>query len=246
MTKILVTGSTGQLGAPTTAALRAAGYDVRGLTRAGGEGAVAGDIVTGQGLDDALRGIDTVVHLATTNGARDVVMAKNLTAAAQRMGVSHFVLISIVGIERIPLGFYRDRVVIEDIVMSSGLPFTIQRATQFHSFIDTMFSAQKFLPLLVVPRWTYQPIDIGEVASRLAELAQGAPRGRVDDIGGPAQRSMRDLHAAWKKATGSKRGVMVVHLPGALFAAYDAGVNLVPGAPEGRGTFEAYLEEKYR
>lgn len=246
MTKILVTGSSGQLGRPTTAALRAAGLDVRGLTRSGGTGAAAGDLVTGLGLEAALGGVDTVVHLATNNGKHDIEMAKNLTDAAKRAQVSHLVLISIVGIERIPLRFYHDRVAIEEIAGASGVPLTIQRATQFHSLIDTIFSAQKLLPVIIAPQWTFQPIAVKEVAARLAALAVDRPQGRVDDIGGPAQRSIRDLHRAWQRATGSKRPAVTVHLPGKLFAAYDAGVNLVPGPPYGRGTFESYLEEKYR
>ncbi|MBJ8338775.1 SDR family oxidoreductase [Antrihabitans sp. YC3-6] len=244
--RFLVTGSTGQLGKPTLAALTAAGHDARGLTRRGGADAVAADLLTGHGVDEALVGIDTVVHLATTNGKKDLLIAEHLAAAAVRAKVTHLVVVSIVGIDEIPLSFYKQRVRIEEIMHASGIPLTLQRATQFHSLVDSMFSSQRFLPVVVAPAIRLQPIAVEEVGAKLAELAVGPPLGRVPDIGGPTQRTMKDLHGAWRAATGGKRPAVGLRLPGKLFAAYDAGVNLVEGPTYGRSTFEAYLADKYR
>lgn len=247
MAEILVTGSTGQLGRPTAAALRAAGHAVRGLNRSGGDGAVSADLATGRGLEAACRDIATVVHLATANGAGDIGMARNLTRAARAAGVGHLVLVSIVGIDRIPLGFYRDRLRIEELARDSGVPLTVQRATQFHSLVDRLFAAQRMLPVVLVPRhWRFQPIAVEDVAVRLAALAEGGPQGRVDDIGGPAVRSLPELYAAWRGATGGRRPALGVPIPGRLGAAFAAGRNLVPGAPYGTRDFESYLAEKYR
>lgn len=243
---ILVTGSTGLLGAPTLAALRASGCDAHGLTRSGRSGSAVGDLLTGEGVSEALAGVDTVVHCAQTAGRRDLQLATNLTAAAAKAGVRHLVLISIVGIESIPLGYYRQRVEIEKIAQMSGLPLTILRATQFHSFLDKLLVAQRYLPVILAPRWRFQPIAAEEVAARLAELATGEPQGRVPDIGGPHQLEMSELIESWKAATGSRRPSITAHLPGALFAAYDNGSNLVPGAPFGRQTFAEYLAHKYQ
>lgn len=245
MTGYLVTGATGQLGRPTAAALRADGHDVRGLTSSGREGTAAADLVTGEGVDTALEGIDTVVHLATANGRRDLEMARTLARAARRSGVGHLVLVSIVGVDRIPLPFYRDRLRIEEIVAGSGVPSTVQRATQFHSLVAGLFAAQRFVPAVVAPAWRFQPVAAEEVAVRLAELAVGEPRGRVPDIGGPEQRDLRDLHAAWKRASGDRRPLLPVRLPGKLFAAYEGGAALVRGEPFGRRVFEDYLRERY-
>jgi uncharacterized protein YbjT (DUF2867 family) len=242
---ILVTGSTGTLGTPTLAALRAAGHDVRGLTRSGRNGSVVGDLFTGAGVAEGFRGIDTVVHCAQSRGKNDVKIAENLMAAAASAGVGHLVLISIVDIDRIPMPYYRQRLDIERVAKASSVPLTIQRATQFHTLIDQLYRAQKYSPVLLAPGWRLQPIAVEEVAARLAELAAAAPQGRVPDIGGPQQWTMRDLLNAWKKATGSRRPGMNVRLPGKMFAAYDAGAGLVPGEPFGRVTFDDYLAQKY-
>lgn len=252
MAKYLVTGSTGQLGAPTALRLRELGYNVQGLTRGGGPDAIACDLLTGEGLDAALDSVDTVVHLATTNSGKDVAMAENLAAAAARAGTAHLVLVSIVGIEEIPIGFYRDRVRIEQAFLDSGVPLTIQRATQFHSFVDRVFTAQRLSPVILGPSWRFQPIAVEDVAARLAELAVGEPRGRVPDLGGPEQRELREWHREWRAAAGSRRPMWSIRLPGKLFAAYDAGVNLVGDGcsrdvgSAGVGTFGAYLADKYR
>jgi uncharacterized protein YbjT (DUF2867 family) len=99
--------------------------------------------------------------------------------------------------------------------------------------------------VLLAPGWRCQPIAVEEVAGRLAELAAGAPQGRVPDIGGPQQRTMHDLLNAWKTATGSRRPGVSVRLPGKMFAAYDTGAGLVPGQPFGAVTFDDYLARKY-
>jgi len=237
---IVVTGSTGQLGRPTAAALAEAGAEVRGLAR---HGEVPADLLSGVGVDAAFAGADTVVHAATMNGRKDLRLAANLVSAAQKAGVGHIVLVSIVGIDRIPLGFYKDRLAIEELVASSGVPFTIQRATQFHSFVERFFTSQRFSPVVFTPALRVQPIAVEEVGARLAELALGEPQGRVADIGGPETRTVRDLYAEWREATHGRRRAVPVRLPGKLFAAFDAGANLC--APFGERLFGGYLAEKY-
>ena len=248
-TRTVVTGATGHLGRPTMAALRAAGQDVVGLTSSGGPGLVQVNLLeedsAANGLLAALAGADTVVHAATTNGRHDVRMAENLVAAASAARIRHLVLISIVGIERIPIGFYRDRVRIEEIALGSGVPLTILRATQFHSFVDGVFSAQRFSPVILTPSVRLQPIAVEDVAARLAELAMEEPAGRAHDIGGPAVRTGRDLQSAWRAATGSHRPALPLRFPGRLGAAYAAGAALVPGVPFGVSTFEDYLARRY-
>src|SRR5690606_26932960 len=129
---ILVTGATSGPGRPTVARLRAAGHDVRALSRTSA-GHVVGDLRTGAGVAEALAGVDTVVHLAT-NRRTDLRDTERLLAAARDAGVSHLVYLSIVGGDRIPYGYYVDKLANEQAIADSGIPFTILRATQFHSF----------------------------------------------------------------------------------------------------------------
>jgi uncharacterized protein YbjT (DUF2867 family) len=249
MTTILVTGGTGCLGRPTVARLRAAGHDVRSLSRRTGPvtdghvtgGHVTGDLLTGVGIQDAVAGVATVLHLATGRDRKDVQAARTLLDAAEAAGVEHLVLISIVGIEEIPLAYYRDKVVIERLVTDSAVPHTILRSTQFHNLVDEILSAQRFSPILLAPKQTLQPIAVEDVADRLVELAGSDPAGRVADIGGPQRRTFPELAKVWAAAKGTRRPVWPVKLPGKVFAAYAAGHNLVPGPPYGRLTFEDYL-----
>ena len=243
MSTILVTGSTGTLGTPTTSALRVAGHTVRALSRSTGGELTTGDLLTGTGIPRAFSGADTVVHLAT--GKRDVDQATAAINAARAADVSHFVLISIVGIDDIPLGYYKGKVLIESALKESGLPHTILRATQFHQFVDGLLTGQRFSPVIFAPTFSFQPISTAEVAARLTELAGSDPAGRVADIGGPEKRTTLALAAAWKRAAGSHRAIVKLTLPGKTFAGYAAGHNLVSGAPYGKRTFDEFLEQKY-
>jgi uncharacterized protein YbjT (DUF2867 family) len=242
MMTTLVTGATGSLGTPTVTRLRAAGHDVRALSRRSGPGLTTGDLLTGAGIREALRGVDTVVHLATgPRGKGDVQAARTLLQSATDAGLRHLVLISIAGIDDIPLGVYRQKVSIERLIRESGLPYSILRATQFHSFVEGLFTAQRALPVVAAPAFPLQPIAVEEVANRLVELAGAPPAGRVPDIGGPQAQAVPDLARVWARATGTRRPVVPLFLPGKIFAAYRAGSALVPGTAYGRLTFADHL-----
>ncbi len=245
MTTTLVTGATGRLGTPTVARLRAAGHDVRALSRRSGPGLTTGDLRTGAGLREALTGVDTVLHLATgPRGTGDVTLARTLVEGAADADVRHLVLISIVGIDDVPLPYYRDKVVVERVVRESGVPHTILRATQFHHLVAGLFAVQRALPVLAAPSVALQPIAVEDIADRLLELVGSAPAGRVADIGGPEQHALPDLARLWARATGTRRPVVPVTLPGRVFAAYRAGSSLVPGPPYGRRTFAEHLADR--
>ena len=247
MQTTLVTGATGALGTPTVARLRKAGHDVRPLSRRAGPGLTSGDLLTGAGIREAVAGADTVVHLATgPRGRGDVDATHHLLDAATTARVGHVVLISIVGVDDIPLGYYRDKVIIERLVRESGLPHTILRATQFHSFVESLLAGQRLSPMVLAPRFPVQPIAVEEVADRLVDLAGSAPAGRVPDIGGPEQHQLPDLARLWAEATGTRRPVVPITLPGKLSATYRAGSALVPGPAYGRQTFADHMSSRPR
>jgi uncharacterized protein YbjT (DUF2867 family) len=242
MATILVTGGTGTLGRPAAARLRAAGHDVRVLSRKSRPGLVTGDLLTGKGIRQAATGADTVLHLAT--GRKDVALSSTLIDAAREVGIAHLVLISIVGIDQIPLGYYRGKLEIERLVTNSKLPHTILRATQFHNLLEMLFRAQRFSPVVFGPSFTLQPIAVEDIADRLVELVAAGPAGRVPDVGGPQQRTVPELAEAWKLARRSRRPIAPVKIPGKTFAAYAAGHALVSGPAYGSRTFEDFLAER--
>ena len=242
MTRVLVTGGTGTLGTPTVERLRAADCDVTVLSRKSEPGLTTGDLLTGAGIAEAVSDVDTIVHLST--GKNDVQAASNLLTAARASGVSHIVLMSIAGIDRVPLPYYRDKMAIEALVRQSRVPFTILRATQFHTLVERIFTSQRASPVTLAPSFAVQPIDPAEVASRLVELVGAPPAGRVADIGGPETRPVRDFAALWTRARGSRRPVWPLRLPGKTFAAFAAGGILVAGEPYGRSTFDEFLSAR--
>ena len=237
MTSILVTGGTGNLGRPTVEHLRAAGHEVRVLSRTTGPGLITGDLNTGSGIDVAVDGVDTIVHLATGLGRRDVQQTRNLLQVTPP--TTRVVVMSIAGIDRIPLPYYRTKLEVERLVAESGTPYTILRATQFHTLLDRIFSLP--LPAILAPSITLQPIAVEDVAGRLTELVARPVNGRAPDIGGPERRRVPELARIWKAARSSRRPVAGVRLPGKVFRAYAAGAALVDGPSYGRITFEEYV-----
>jgi uncharacterized protein YbjT (DUF2867 family) len=245
---ILVTGGTGTLGSAVVRRLLDAGLTPRTTSRRPGPGDwSASDLRTGDGLAEALAGAEVVIHCVDDirGGQGGSVLTRNLVAAAERAEVPpHLVYISIVGVDRIPLGCYRSKLADERLIEKSGLPHTILRATQFHDLVRTVLAASAVLPVMFVPSARFQPIDVGDVAVRLIELASAPPAGRAADLGGPEVRDIRELAGSWKQASGKRRPVVPVRLPGKIFGALRRGANLVPGNAAGTVTFDAYLAER--
>ena len=196
---ILVTGGTGTLGRLVVRRLRDAGREVRVLSRRGreaGEGIeyVTGDLATGQGIEAAVDGAEIIVHCAGSSKGDDD-KARNLVRPAARAGTRHLVNISVVGADRIPVvsaadramfGYFASKLAAERVVADSGLPWTTLRATQFHDLILMVAQQMTKLPVIPVPAGVrFQPVDAGEVAGRLVELALGTPAGLAPDMAGP-------------------------------------------------------------
>ena len=250
MSRVVVTGGTGQVGRALIPLLDAAGHDVRVLSRRPGPGqghtVVRADLVSGAGVADAMRDADVVVHLATTNGRRDVDLARTLVAALRTVPAAegrpaHLIYLSIVGSDRIPLAYYRHKTSAEELAVASGLPVTVLRSTQFHTLVARLFASQRALPGLGVPAIPMQPIDVGEVAARLAELVAAPPAGRVPDIGGPQIEPLATFAAQWQRAHGRPARQLPLRVPGPTFAAYRRGLHTVPGPGFGTRTFADFL-----
>ncbi|MFI1163958.1 SDR family oxidoreductase [Streptomyces sp. NPDC020801] len=245
MTTILVTGGTGTLGRLVVERLRADGHEVRVLSRHTLPYAV--DLREGgPGLDAAVAGVDTIVHCASSPRGGDEEAAAHLIAAARRAGVGHLVYISIVGVDRVPFGYYESKLAVEKLIGESGLGWTVLRATQFHDLLATLFEALAKPPVVLLPAGVRdQPVEVAEVAARLAELALAPPAGRVPDMGGPEIRTLDSLARAHLKATGRRRPVLRIPLAGRAYRGFREGGHLAPARAVGKRTFEEYLTSRF-
>jgi uncharacterized protein YbjT (DUF2867 family) len=255
---ILVTGGTGTLGSQLVPRLREAHCRVRVLSRRShepGDGVeyVTGDLATGAGLEGALDGVETIVHLA--GSARgDGEKARQLVEAASRAGIRHLVYISVVGADRVPVdsgvdramfGYFAAKRAAECVVEGSGLPWTTLRATQFHDLTLMTVRQMAKLPVIPVPSgFQFQPVDSGEVAARLVELTLGTPSGLVPDLAGPRVYEMADLVRSYLRISHRHRPILPVRIPGGAARAIRAGANLAPDRAVGRRTWEDFLAER--
>lgn len=250
---VLVTGGTGTLGRAVVHTLIDVGLPVRVLSRQPPSPHVPvevewaiGDLLTGEGLDDAFAGVSAVVHCATDpRQGRDVEAAARLLMAARAAEVPHLVYISIVGVDQVPFPYYRTKLQVEDLIEHGGVPWTILRATQFHDLVDTMLGALTLGPVTVVPSDTSdQPVDVREVAARLVGLVGAGPSGRVPDMGGPEVLDIADIARQRNNALGRRGGVWAAPFPGKTAAAFRAGGHLAPEHADGQITYAQHLARR--
>lgn len=252
---ILVTGGTGTLGRLVIPLLRDPGCNVRVISRQSQEAAdgveyVTGDLATGEGIEAAVRGVKTIVHLAGTAKGDDE-KARRLVGAATRAGARHVVYISVVGADRIPIvsgidramfGYFGAKLAAERIVSGSGLPWTTLRATQFQETFFKVAEAMAKLPVVPVPKgFQFQPVAATEVAARIVELALGDPAELVPDLAGPKIYQMADLIRGYLRAFHKRRLIVPVPTIGKAARAMREGATLSPGRAVGHRTWEEFL-----
>ncbi len=198
-------------------------------------------------MDLAVRGAQTIIHCASSpfRKARqaDVEGTKRLLEAAITAGVSHLVYISIVGIDRASsYPYYRIKLDTERVIEGSPVPYTILRATQFYDLVLMVVRLLERTPVMVVPNgFSGQPIDAGEVAGRMVELALSDPAGRVPDIGGPEVRTVADIVRGYLEVTGRRKKTLMFWLPGKTARAFREGALTCPNNRYGEIRWEEFL-----
>jgi uncharacterized protein YbjT (DUF2867 family) len=250
---VLVTGGTGRLGRHVVTLLRNRGHRARIFSRnpKGHDDTVQGDLSTGAGLVKAVAGMDAIIHAATqlTNlRSTDVIGTRRLLAMGREAGIMHVVYVSIVGMEGIHYPYYKAKLAAEAIVQENIVPWSILRATQFHTLMETFLGAFTKPPLIApVPfTWQFQPVDPKEVAARLVEVVTHEPAGRVPDFGGPEVRDFKSIAVSWLKARKSNKRLINLPMPMMRFSReFAEGRLLTPDHKDGTITFEQYLAEKY-
>lgn len=237
--KIAVIGGTGMVGAEVVRQLAADGHQVRILSRRPPGAAPSGsshhpiDLRSREGLDAALRGVDTVIDVANERkSARKILVdgTEDLLRRCEALKVRHYVGISIIGCEKVGMDYYVAKTAQEKVIRSAPVGWSLVRATQFHELIDFLFTTTakfRFSPVASVP---VQPVAATVVARELARLAIADPRGEVKEIAGPRVETLRDLSRTWRATRGRRALPLPVWLPGKTGKALRGGALTEPSA----------------
>jgi uncharacterized protein YbjT (DUF2867 family) len=252
---VLVTGGTGALGRHVVMQLRQAGHRARIYSRnpEGHVDSVRGDMATGAGLLRALSGMDAIIHAASATAdlrkgrATDVVGTRRLLKLARDADIRHVVFVSIVGMEGVAYPYYKTKLAAEAVVRENMLPWSVLRATQFHTLMEVFLGTLSKVPgLAAVPfGWQFQPVDPREVARRLVEVVQQEPAGMLPDFGGPEVRDFKSIAESWLASRKSKKRLVDLWLPFKFSRQFADGRLLCPDHKDGAITFEQYLAGRY-
>jgi len=238
--KLAVAGGTGTVGSHVVDVARSRGHEVVVLSRSEGV-----DLVTGEGVDSALRDVSAVVDvtsIGTQSAEASIAFFSAVTRTLLASPVPHLVSLSIVGIDGSEYGYYQGKQAQERELAAAEGGFTLLRATQFHEFAPQIAGQFSFGPLTLAPTMRTQPIAAREVATRLVDLAEGSPQGRVADLAGPREENLAEMIRGYLRVTGRRGPVLQLSLPGAGFVAMRSGSLLPPvGADLGTQTYAEWL-----
>lgn len=237
---VLLIGGTGLIGRKVTDRLRHAGHEARAASRSLGV-----NTVTGEGLDDALAGVQVVVDVTNSSEFADQAVmeffqtsGRNLLAAGQRAGVSHHVVLSVVGTDRLQQsGYFRAKWEQEEMVRRSGLPYSIVRSTQFYEFLDAIAAASVSGDTIQLAPVAFQPIAASDAADFLMEIITGDPLNGMIEIAGPERSYLTELIERYFSIKNDSRKVMA-NREARYFGARVNDQSLVPGPDARIGTMD--------
>jgi uncharacterized protein YbjT (DUF2867 family) len=202
--KIVVIGGTGLIGAKTVPILSQDGHEVVVASPKSGV-----NTITGEGLKEVMAGAQVVIDLANSPSFEDKAVleffetsGRNLLAAEAAAGVRHHVALSIVAIDRTDNGYFRAKAAQERLIVASGIPYTIVRATQFLEFLGGIVASSADGNRVRLPPCLFQPIAADDVAAIVAEMALAAPRNGIVEIAGPERAPLDQIVARYLKAVG--------------------------------------------
>lgn len=230
--KILVIGGTGLIGRKLVKVLNERGHEAIAASPATNV-----NTITGEGLDDALVGVDTVVDVANSPSFEDEAVltffqtsTRNLLAAETRAGVRHHVALSVVGTQRLAeSGYFRAKIAQEALIDQGGIPYTIVHCTQFFEFLGSIVQSGLQGDQVRLSTAFVQPIASDDVAIAVADAALGAPVNGIVEVAGPQRMRLADLAQCYMRKIGDNRTVQAD--PGArYFGAVLDDDTLVPGA----------------
>ncbi|MER5334158.1 NAD(P)H-binding protein [Micromonospora sp. NPDC002717] len=242
-------GATGRLGRHVVDVLAERGHQVVPMSRATGV-----DIITGEGLAEALTGVEAIIdvtswHSSDQEAATDFfrTSARNLHEAGQKAGVAQIAMASIIGVDKATAGFVAAKKVHEELLLSGPLPVRILRAAQFHEFVGQLLDWQRS-DVAYIPALPTQLVACRTVAETLVDLALDpdapAPGRPIPDVAGPRKETMSEA----AQLLGARRGIKVVGvdgsgMPDAEIAA-NGGFLPSPHAKLAGPTFQEWLDTR--
>ncbi|MFJ4833718.1 SDR family oxidoreductase [Streptomyces sp. NPDC088747] len=245
--RVVVAGATGLTGSRTVARLRDHGVEVVPVSRAEGV-----DLSTGDGVEQALRGAEVIVDV-TDAPSRDqrvsteffTAATGNLLRAAGAAGVEHYVLLSLVGADRVDSGYFRAKAVQEQLVRRSTIPYSVVRAAPFFETVQSVAAAGTGPDGVHVPPLLLRPASVDDVTTTVAHVAVGVPEFGVLEIAGPEERRLTDL-VSDLMATLDRPGQVIADARAPFFGARLSETALLPGsgAHLGHHTFAQWLKER--
>ena len=218
--KIFVIGGTGLIGSKLVTKLRAAGHEALAASPNTGV-----NIITGEGLAEAMQGATVVVDVANAPSWSDeevmnffTTAARNILAAEAAAGVGHHVALSVVGTEKMQdSGYFRAKLAQEEAIKAGSIPWTILRATQFFEFMDTAVAENADEKTVRLPATLIQPMASADVARAVADVSVGNPLEGTRTVAGPEVFQLDELGRVTLAAHGDKRTVVTDNSAG-MFA----------------------------
>src|SRR3954468_14249914 len=198
--KIAVTGATGRVGSHLVEILEQRGHDVVPIARSQGV-----DVISGEGLDQALAGVEIIIDTATgpspdQEAATEffTTSARNIQRAGAAAGAKGIVVVSIIGIDKFQGGYNAAKLAQERALLEGPLPVRIVRAAQFHEFVEPLVGWTIQDGVANLPEMRTQLVSARTVAETLADAAEEAEAGtgRVTEVPGPRAERLADVAAA--------------------------------------------------
>ena len=249
--RLAVAGGTGTLGTPLVTELSRRGDEVLVLSRAPSGGLPVGvshrpiDLSNEAGLAETLVGAEVVIDATNTpsnRGKELVAITRRLLDASAAAGVGHFVGVSIVGCELVPIAYYKAKLAQEEAIAAGPIPWSLMRATQFHDLLAWAFGAAARWRILPTGSARLQPVDVQVVAERMADAACAEPAGRLPDVAGP-RRDLNELARAWHAVDGRRLMPLRIPMVGRIGRPLREAALCDLASAAGGATFERWLAD---
>lgn len=207
---------------------------------------VRADIATGEGIAEAVAGADVVVHLASDPERADKTDVDGTRRLLEQTGDRHLIYVSIVGVDRHPLPYYRAKLATETLIEETGGLYTIVRATQWHDFLTHRVDRMTNGLVARVPRgYVYQPIARLDAADGIAALVESRSQGRAPDLAGPEVLGIEHLARTYMAAKGRSAPLLQIPKFGPVAKAFRDGLHTNPDRAVGKITWSQHLERRF-